>query len=95
MNLLKSKLGQIKTLGLPPGRHEIKMEMKNGKVVGEDLPSVAAVERFIRQAESLPMGHLEGDGPETWYDSWIQKHDRNNWSRDLDEDRFRLSAPAV
>ena len=89
MNLLKARIGQIKKLGLPEGRRRHQLQMENGRVVGDDLLAVAAVEKFIAQAEGVQEGHLDSDGPATWYDSWSQKHDRNNWSRDLDENRFR------
>ncbi len=89
MNLLKAKLGQIRKIGLPDGRHKIELEMKDGRVRGKDLPAVAAVESFIHQAETLSTEHLGEDGTQSWYECWSQKHDRNNWSRDLDEDRLR------
>lgn len=89
MSLIDANIGQIRTLGLPKGRHTAQLKMQNGRVQGDDLVSVAAVEKFLGQAEELYESHRESDGPATWYDSWSQQHDRNGWSRDADESEQR------
>lgn len=89
MNLLGIKLGQIKKLGLPKGQHKVELKFENGRVSGDDLPTVASVESLFDQAEDIHEGHTDADGRETWYESWTQQMDRNGWGRDMDQSRER------
>ena len=89
MDLLNVRIGEIKTLRLPKGHHKLELQKENGRVTGADLPTVAAVEQFIDKAKDIFEGHTDSDGPETWYEPWSQKMDRNNRGRDLDESSTR------